>query len=459
MKKSFEDQWKDALGDASQAPPPEIWERVEAELDRKKSRFILWVIPVRMKPAILSGVAAAVTLALGTLFFVNYSATESGISQKAGTPAVPSAQESETGEIPEPAVTHEPVAATGDAHGGTLQTVHPAAPTLASQIITAQPEEVSLPVQSLSISGEKEVTPGNTAGAYPLSPLPFREMQAYAELPRVQEPEKYIPVSRKTPKEKKGWMSLIAANAPFNPNFSAPGFQQQALSAVQNSEALLSFDKSFVRPGTNGFHSNSHRTDALSSFKRGQSMSIGLMMGRRLKKRLSLESGVKFTRATATLTSNVYALNKLTGETESFSHANYIRSDNEMSDALISVNSNSHYSYHFLSVPLLLNYEVLNVGKLNVNAVGGLSSEFLLSGTVINSRQSEQSFNAGNSNFRPVSLAGVGGLRLSYPVTSMLEINLGGTYQHFITSGLQKGSDATFRPSMLGINLGMSVRR
>lgn len=87
MNKSFEDQWKDALGDASRTPPPEVWERVEAELNRKKSRFILWRNPVRSNPVLrnpllLSGVAAAVTLVLGTLFFVNYSANEREISQK-----------------------------------------------------------------------------------------------------------------------------------------------------------------------------------------------------------------------------------------------------------------------------------------------------------------------------------------------------------------------------------------
>lgn len=462
MNKSFEDQWKDALSDASQTPPPEIWERVEAELDRKKSGFILWVNPARAgqawrKTAMLSGVAAAVALVLGTLFFVNLPAPERGVSK---TAAPPVRVQEPAGQKPESPSLRP--AATADASPAIYQAekspeTHVFAPP-------AKEKQAILPAQPLLATRISEPGPVNE-NTVPvvyttLDPLPYRELEVYTGLPRIQAPVEYSPaISRKAQKEKKIWMGLIAANAPFNPNFSAPGFQQQALSAVQNSSALLAFDKGHQGMNGNSFYSNSSRTDARSSFKSGQSMSFGFIFGRKLKKRLSLESGVRFTRATATHTSNVYAVNKATGETESFSHANYLSSDKGLSDVLISVNGTSHYSYHFLSVPLLLNYQLLNIGKLNMNAVGGLSNEFLLSGTVVNSKQNEHTFTAGNSNFRPVSIAGVGGIRLSYPITSVLDINLGGTYQHFITSGLQKNTDATFRPSMMGINLGLSVRQ
>lgn len=460
MNKSFEDQWKDALGDASQTPPPEIWDRVEAELNKKKNRFILW-----RNPVILSGVAALVALVLGTtLFLMNTPAPERSISQQTGTPVkTPVKTQHSADEKPKQAPALSPPLNEDPApskNGSPVSINRPVTHVFSSQ---AKEEQVSLPVQPALTGTLREKAPAaeniNSASYDRLTPLPFKPMQAYASLPSVQAPVEDSPVSRKAPKEKKIRIGFIAANAPFNPNFSTPGFQQQALMAVQNSDVLLSFDKGGPGLGGNSFYTSSNRTDAQSTFKRGQSMSFGLTFGRKLKKRLSLESGLKFTRATTTLTSNVYAVNKATGETESFSHANYLRSEKEMSDVLISVNGTSHYSYHFLSVPLLLNYEILNLGKLHVSAVGGLSSEFLISGTVVSSKQNEQHFNAGNSNFRPVNIAGLGGLRLSYPVTSVLDINLGGMYQHFLTSGLQKNTEATFRPSMLGINLGLSVRQ
>lgn len=468
MNKSFEDQWKDALGDASHTPPPEIWERVEAELDRKKSRFLLWGMPAHKNYFVLSGVAAAVVLMLGTLFWVNYQAPVKGVSQEAATSAgqpagstAPSAS-TESGTV---AVTGTPAGTAGtkntalasaSEHRSAAASREPGSPAPVAQVPPAQTEQLSLSIQSPYPSEMR----GTLSASYQeLDPLPFREMRAYASYPRVEVSWHEAP--RQVRKEKRGWMGVIAANAPFNPNFSAPGFQQQALSAIQSSNALLSYNKGTVgaNPGSSAMYSNSSRTDAQSSFKTGQSMSIGLIFGRRLKKKLAVESGLKFTRATTTHNSNVYALDKATGKTESFSHANYVSSQNQMSDVLISVNGTSHYAYHFLSVPLLLNYEVLRLGKLNVNAVGGMSTEILLSGTLTNSKNHQESFNAGNSNFRPVNIAGVGGLRMSYPLTAALDINLGSTYQHFLTSGLQKRTDATFRPSMLGINLGLSVRQ
>lgn len=472
MNKSFEDQWKDALGDTSHTPPPEIWERVEAELDRKKSRFLLWGIPVQKNYFALSGAAAAVVLMLGTLFLVNYEAPQRSVSQKAGTSME---QKPESTEQPDPAGDAE--SATSAAQRPEAGNNGPAIASVAESVTTEAPRLISLRTPAPAAAHPAEVQREQVAAIsiqspYPsemggilsaaydeLDPLPFRKMQAYTAYPRVEAPLNDVPPAVQTRKEKRIWMGVIAANAPFNPNFSAPGFQQQALSAIQSSNALMYFDKTTPGLGGNAMYSNSSRTDAQSSFKTGQSMSIGLSFGRRLKKKLALESGLKFTRATTTHNSNVYALNKATGETESFSHANYVSTQNRMSDVLISVNGTSHYAYHFLSVPLLLNYEVLRLGKLNVNAVGGMSTEFLLSGTVTNSRNQQESFNAGNSNFRPINIAGIGGVRLSYPLTTALDINLGSTYQHFLTSGLQKSTDATFRPSMLGINLGLSVRQ
>lgn len=451
MNKSFEDQWKDALGEASLTPPPEIWDRVEAELNRKKSRFLLFREPTRKKTALLSGVAAAVALVLGTLFFMHYAAPEAQVSHGQAHPAA-SVQDSPA-EATAPVVPAQP--AETPAPPVRLATRVPQATTIQPAVQPGE-EDVypEIPVKEAVFSVEpiKE----NTVSAHHLASLPFREMQAYAPYPRVEAPEEAVSETRIIKKEKRGWMGVIASNAPFNPHFSAPGFQQQALSAVQNSNAFLALGKG---PSVADRYSYSSRTDARSSFKPGQSMSFGLIFGRKLKKRLALESGLKFTRATTTHTSNVYAVNTQTGESESFSFANYVSGNKNMSEVLISVNGTSHYSYHFLSVPLLLNYEVLKIGKLNMNAVGGISSEVLLSGTVVNAKNNEQSFNAGNSNFKPVNIAGVGGLRLSYPVTSVLDINLGGTYQHFLTSGLQKSTDATFRPSMLGVNLGLSVRQ
>ncbi len=451
MNKSFEDQWKEALGDASQTPPPEIWDRVEAELNQKKRRFIFWINPSARKKIVFTGAAAALALVLGsTWFLVNLpekQVTRQDLPARETTDFSKEAANTPEEQSAPPAHEQRPAS---EPFSGFVSRQEP---VLVSVTKTGQHE-----VQAILSTENKAERARDFDPKFLPSPA-YAYMQVSASLPRIQAPEAPIVTPRKADREKKIRIGFLAANAPFHPNFSAPGFQQQALSAAQNSDVLLSFDKGNAGLNGNSFYTNSSRTDAQSSFEPGQSMGFGITLARKLKKRLSLESGLKFTRATASYTSNVYAVNQSTGQTESFSHANYVQSDEKMSDVLISVSGTSRYSYHFLSVPLLLNYQVLNLGKLQLNAVAGLSNEFLISGTVVNPKQNEQHFNAGNSNFRAINIAGVGGVRLSYPITSVLDIQLGGTYQHFLTSGLEKNTQATFRPSMPGVHLAISVRQ
>ncbi len=454
MKKSFEDQWKEALGDASQTPPPEIWDRVEAELNQKRRRFIFWINPSARKKIVFTGAAAALALVLGSTWFMVNLPKNQVTRQDLPASGIEDFSKETKKNAPEeksalPANEQRPLSESFS------DFVNRQKPVLTSTVKTGQ-----LAVQpALTTENEAEPDSERDFGPGLLPSRAYAYMQVSASLPQIQTPEVPVITDRKADREKKLRIGFLAANAPFHPNFSAPGFQQQALSAAQNSDVLLSFDKSNSELNGNSFYTNSSRTDAQSSFEPGQSMGFGITLAHKLKKRLSLESGLKFTRATASYTSNVYAVNQTTGQTESFSHANYVQSDGKTSDVLISVSGTSRYTYHFLSVPLLLNYEVLNLGKLRFNAVAGLSNEFLISGSVVNPKQNEQHFNAGNSNFRAINIAGVGGVRLSYPITSVLDIQLGGTYQHFLTSGLEKNARATFRPSMSGVHLGISVRQ
>lgn len=154
----------------------------------------------------------------------------------------------------------------------------------------------------------------------------------------------------------------------------------------------------------------------------------------------------------------MYAFDKNTGKSDSFSFNNYVTDKPTDSEILISVDSKSRHSYHFLAVPVLMSYDVVQLGNFRMQAVAGVSTEFFLKGSVKNAN-SEKDFDSSNSKFKPVNLAGVAGLRLSYPVTTNLDLQLGGQYQHYLTSGLENSGGATFRPSMLGIQLGLQVRR
>jgi hypothetical protein len=469
MKDSFEDQWKDALNDASQIPPPEIWDRVEAELEKKKrAGFLVW-----KNPFLLSSMAAALVLVLGILFY-NSKDLRTLTQNKQGTP--------QSDKIGEDNASHQAneiglsTKTLGNENDGVTR------PALAvvsaekfsrkkmtssemkSSVYSSMPQESSESILSVLTTSQKMEDNYGTIKEGNLEKLSGIQMEEYAVT--FQKTAQYLEVNNSeaeliSKKEKNGWFGVIASNAPFNPNFSTPGFQQQAASALVNSKDIfIQGGLNSNSPGNSGEYLNANRSDAQSNFRIGSAISYGVGFGKKLKKRFSIESGVRLTTAQTSHVYNVYTIDKITGEYNSFSLSNYaLSSDLSEKDVLISVNGSSLVRYHFLSIPVLLNYNVLNLGKFNVNAVGGLSSEILLSGSVSHPKDTDQRFNAGDSNFRAINLAGLGGLKLSYSLTRHLDLNLGSTYQHFLNSGIESSTNASFKPSMLGINMGITVKR
>jgi hypothetical protein len=429
MNKSFEDQWKDALRDASQTPPPDIWSRVEQELDKKEKRgFILW-----KNPRLLSGAAAAVLLVLSTLYFSQQTAPLADLP-KSTVPTSPELQE----------VEESTSAYAMENHLATNTTVQ-------NSIGTEKIQETLAKHDTYGITEEKAAFPAEMMQA-----LAYEATSASLHLPNVEvAPAEKELLENKAAKKK--WVAIAAQNSGFQPNFSAPGLQQAALSAAVNSSNLIPFDKTNAGSGEYQL-SNTNRSDINEGLTRGQSFSFGLGIGNKFKNKWGWETGLKYTHATAFNNSNVYVFDKATGKTDSYFHANYVNDANPSDEFMVSVNSKSKYSYHFLAVPVLLNYDVLQVGQFKVQAVAGISGEWFMGGKVESDNGSEK-LHAGNSKYKALSLAGVGGLRLSYPITQTLDLQLGGQYQHFLTSGLENTGDATLRPSMMGIHLGLSVRR
>ncbi len=65
---NFEEEWQRAFENALISPPSDMWDKIEEALERKKRRpFLFFLRP----SAIASGVAAALVLVLGGLFFLN----------------------------------------------------------------------------------------------------------------------------------------------------------------------------------------------------------------------------------------------------------------------------------------------------------------------------------------------------------------------------------------------------
>ena len=74
---NFEEEWQKAFNDASFAPPSDVWERIEQDLEQKKRRpFLFFLHP----SAMLAGVAATLVLALGGILFFNQKESKTPIT-------------------------------------------------------------------------------------------------------------------------------------------------------------------------------------------------------------------------------------------------------------------------------------------------------------------------------------------------------------------------------------------
>jgi cytoskeletal protein RodZ len=86
---NFEEEWQKAFNDASFAPPRDMWERIEQDLERKKRRpFLFFLRP----SAMLAGVAATLILALGGILFFKQKDTPTSVANNTQTKVQPNSE-------------------------------------------------------------------------------------------------------------------------------------------------------------------------------------------------------------------------------------------------------------------------------------------------------------------------------------------------------------------------------
>lgn len=482
MRNLFDDEWQEAFKDASKNPPDEVWERIEQELDKKKKGgIIFW-----SNPMLWSGVAASIMLILGTLWLSNVKVVENLKPEMASTASdfIEKSKEKsteleiKTGQL-------------GDRISDKIKEVHDIFSAKAAEYIvkdsnfpklTAFRNEVlnsrsvehvtadillNKKINTEEFSEKVFASPNATLQDFELTKLRSKNFESFVEispLARLNLIVESKPQLAQTRKKDKIWFGFTGGGAPFNPNLNTPNFQSQAMSAAAASDDLFKMYPN----GANGnvgtpdetpmdVYTGSSSTNVQSSFSKGTALNLGIRFGKKLKKKFSVESGLLYSKSRAWHNSNVYALDLASGEAESYATANYVLNDGAKRETLVSTNERSEYEYNFLSIPVLLNYNILESGRLSVDALAGLSNEFLLGGNIKKSSGEKQSFSNGNSNFKTYNLAGNAGLRLSYAIAENLDVCLGGGYQRFITSGIKSDSDVSFKPSMLGVNLGLIV--
>lgn len=491
--KNFENQWNEAMKEASVPPPDFVWDNIEKELDQKKKKrvvFLWW-----KNPALMSSIAAALVLGLTVLFINNNKFSEKSIevvdnqSINNGKENLDSSKKIEINkekQLIKDAQNKRPEAiinndlATLNTFGkkslrAVGRNVNLLSKSKKSNFNDERNESIALinPPSSefLNVASQNDDKKSyETLKEYQKTEISKIDQKGFRNFAnRFQPFRSHISVDFedalaevKTSKDKM-WFGLNSGVAPFNPNFENTGFTGEALSSARNDAAFVSknadFSMSPSNPSSTG-NAASLLPNGLpeNSFKNGTALNIGFSFGKKLKKRLGVESGLRYMQASAFLSTNVYAIDETTGEVNSYFQSNYLDKKANNTQTVLSVNATNKQLYNYFNVPFLLNYRLPIVKNLDVEALGGISGDLFVLGNSYSENIRSSNLTAANSTFNLLNVSGMGGLRLSYNINKVWEANMGTTYQHALFSGVSSEQNLSFKPRTLGINYGVRFK-
>ena len=489
--KNFENQWNEALKEASVPPPDFVWENIEKELDQNKKKrvaFIWW-----KNPAVLSGIAAALVLGLTVLFLNNNQAEKLSqiIDNKDLNKELEKQNQDKKSKIlkEEPADL-EPQKQILEAQKNTnLATLTFEKNKIQNPALTKTKLFLSDDKVALSANSDVNKSTKNYQGNEIINPAEPKAVESYLAINQVSKNEiekiqsknfknyanRFQPfrshigvdfeetLAENKVSKNKMWFGVNSGVAPFNPNFENTGFTGEALTSARNDAAFVSKSTEFemspsspsLQGNTNGLLPNSLPE---SSFRNGRAVNFGFSFGKKLKKRLGIESGLRYMQASAFMSTNVYAINEKTGTVNSYFQSNYLDSKTSNTQTVLSVNATNKQLYNYFNVPLLLNYSIPLIKKLDIEALGGVSGDMFVLGNFDAQNDASSNLTAANSTFNLLNISGMGGLRLSYYISKSWEANLGSTYQQALISGVSSEQNLSFKPKTFGINYGVRFK-
>jgi hypothetical protein len=122
------------------------------------------------------------------------------------------------------------------------------------------------------------------------------------------------------------------------------------------------------------------------------------------------------------------------------------------------VNATNKQLYNYFNVPVLLNYSIPLLKKLDIEALGGVSGDMFIFGNFDSQNSQSSKLTAANSTFNLLNISGMGGMRINYNINKSWEANLGSTYQQALISGVSSKQDLSFKPRTFGINYGVRFK-
>ena len=454
MENNFENDWQQAFDDAYVFPPAKVWKNIAEQLPptEPKRKWWLWALAF-LALVSLSGLG-------GYWFGLTKKTTLSEPKTEVNT----NTKSQELSKVPSQ-IKHDILTQK------TQQTQYKVAEILAKNqqeytakkqdklenkifqnidnqsINQVENEQISTekPQENTSINDEiKSVSPANSStdlsiNLEQLNGKLFKFQSSYFTLPEVV----YSPTIKKVKAEnlKQSWFGISIGLINFNPNMV---LNYQSLNAVNNFSA--------------------NAIDKVSSPKIG--FQIEVKAGKMISKNWLFESGFSYLKGNGVLKSNAYLIDRLNSARASLV-AGLLAPNTQVQDktalnvanVLLPTNNtlDQTATWSYLAVPVKLGYQFNTKSKITWLILAGISADFFIQnriegvGTV-----PEKIFTKADNVYKPLNFSGLLALRANYPLSKRTFISAEANYQQALTNGLPISTSISYKPSNIGLNLGLN---
>lgn len=513
---NFEDQWRKALKEASEAPPQSVWEGIEARLDQQEDKGMilpLWWQSTKIWYAAAS--IAALVLVGGGIWYSNSGikgnkvnteiaaqheakesvSPESSSSEKASPEAAISADagkehlaleenkagsskdensEAESSKVEsskapsKPAINEEnqtlaiekSAQSTSDAvRNNALRSNSKGSVSAAKSAdqVAAVADESNVNNEAAAANKSTESNVNNEAVAAAKSTM------ALALLPTTPYSDLDIHVQKRY--------------VFFRPDVNVKA--EEPAAPAKNTEyyaALSLMPASFnpnlkVKEAPVGFsgQSLSTRRAVSGTSEAGASYAVQTQGGMKLSKHWSVEMGVSYLKGNSTYEGGGYVMNAFSNKSANVLENAYAgvapgfagmngdkTADFVNNGALyIDVAKTVSNNYQYLQLPVQAGFTIYPEKKFNASILGGMMANFFLSNELESASGEIITTKASDEIYRSMNWAATTGLRFNYRLSTRWNANLTGSYQKSVTSGFRSNQSLDSRPYLYGISWGM----
>lgn len=438
MDDNFERQWRDAFEDASQEPPKIVWSEISSRLASEKL-----VLVQRQKMFYQVGIAATIliTAFVGlSQFFLADRSTNQQVAQRETIEIKGLAMPIYTPEFGGPTnyMTNsgEVLPVGGDATEG-----------MATEVSSEEDDFNWSEIVKIELFDEE---------------LNSKAAALAVEYPKVRDhlygrPRTYLAKSKSKNREK-FWAGVDVGSGSFDPNFQGGDTNLQSSLAVQsNAFASASLKDNSVRAD-----SPPVREDMTS----GTTVGLGVNFGFELGDRWYVQSGVQYSRASATNSTNVVvetrqSVNPIAASAQ-FNRVSQIQ-DLLNAEEVVSFeykDVNLDNQFQFASIPLVAGYKIIDQ-RINLSINAGVASNIYLGNKITDpgNTVAEVTIGPGESSpYRQVNFMGITGVQVGYEIMNRFDVIVQPNYRHALNPLTKADADFTTNPSGFGLQTGMRYR-